>query len=89
MRSPSDTDLLLMAAAPADGGGAPSGPGGRPPSPFKGLGLAYIMVSSVLLGLGGGWLLDRHLGTSPRWTLILGLLFIAAGFVLVVQEARK
>ncbi|MBI3454590.1 MAG: AtpZ/AtpI family protein [Candidatus Rokubacteria bacterium] len=39
------------------------------------------MVISTVLGLAGGYYLDRWLGSSP-WLTLIGLLFgIAAGFV--------
>ncbi len=46
---------------------------------LSGVGLA--LVASTVLGLGGGYYLDRWLGTSPWLTLVGLLLGIAAGFV--------
>lgn len=46
---------------------------------LSGVGLTLVMAT--VLGLGGGMLLDRWLGTSP-WLMLIGLLLgIAAGFV--------
>jgi ATP synthase protein I len=44
-------------------------------------GVGLTLVVATVLGLTGGYYLDRWLGTSPWFTLV-GLLFgIAAGFV--------
>ncbi len=44
-------------------------------------GVGLTLVISTVLGLWGGYALDRWLGTSP-WLMLVGLLFgIAAGFV--------
>jgi ATP synthase protein I len=44
-------------------------------------GVGFTLVISTVLGLWGGRLLDRWLGTAP-WLMLVGLLFgIAAGFV--------
>jgi ATP synthase protein I len=42
--------------------------------------LGLVFVVAIVLGLAGGWWLDRHLGTSP-FGLLLGLLLgTVAGF---------
>jgi ATP synthase protein I len=44
-------------------------------------GVGLTLVICTVLGLAGGYYLDRWLGTGP-WLLLVGLLFgIAAGFV--------
>ncbi len=44
-------------------------------------GVGLTLVISTVLGLWGGSVLDRWLGTRP-WLMLVGLLFgIAAGFV--------
>jgi ATP synthase protein I len=44
-------------------------------------GVGLTLVIATVLGLAGGYYLDRWLGTSP-WLMLVGLLFgIAAGFV--------
>jgi F0F1-type ATP synthase assembly protein I len=58
--------------------------GGDSPS-WRGLGpllhLGLTFVACIVIGLGGGFWLDRALGTSP-WLLLAGLgIGIAAGFV--------
>ncbi|MDW8058506.1 MAG: AtpZ/AtpI family protein [Thermomicrobium sp.] len=59
-----------------------SGPGGRPPSTrdWQSIGVALSLglsvVSSLVLCIGGGVLLDRWLGTAPIFSLlgvVLGL----------------
>jgi F0F1-type ATP synthase assembly protein I len=43
--------------------------------------LGLTFVACIVIGLGGGFWLDRALGTSP-WLLLAGLgIGIAAGFV--------
>lgn len=44
-------------------------------------GVGITLVVSTVLGLAGGYALDRWLGTSPWFTLIGLLLGIASGFV--------
>jgi len=42
--------------------------------------LGLTFVAATVLGLAGGWWLDRRLGTSPGCLLLGLLLGIAAGF---------
>jgi ATP synthase protein I len=50
-------------------------------------GVGLTLVISTVLGLVGGYYLDRWLGTSP-WLTLIGLLFgIAAGFVNLFRAA--
>jgi F0F1-type ATP synthase assembly protein I len=65
----------------------------RPPGsgPFlsqlaSALDLPFVLVGAVVLGAGGGYLLDRRLGTSPVLALILGALGFAAGMFEVVRR---
>jgi ATP synthase protein I len=44
-------------------------------------GVGLTLVISTVLGLGGGYALDRWLGSSPWFTLAGLLLGIVAGFV--------
>jgi len=47
---------------------------------------AYTLIGSVVLLGGGGYLLDRWLGTSP-WGVLIGLLLgIAVGFYELVKS---
>lgn len=47
-----------------------------------------LVVSTVIGGLAG-WLLDKKLGTSPWFTLALGLLGIAAGFIEMFRIVKQ
>jgi ATP synthase protein I len=64
----------------------------EPSSPWKGVGevaqIGMTLVVATMLGLGGGYLLDRWLGTRP-WLSLVGLVFgIAAGFVNIFRTAK-
>jgi ATP synthase protein I len=51
--------------------------------------IGMTMVLSTIIGLAGGYFLDKWLGTAP-WLLLLGLGFgIAAGFVNLFRSTRK
>ncbi|HYE05129.1 MAG TPA: AtpZ/AtpI family protein [Planctomycetota bacterium] len=52
-------------------------------------GALYTMMGAVGLGVGGGWALDRHLGTSPRWLIGLSMLGLVVGFYHLVREAMR
>jgi ATP synthase protein I len=65
-------------------------PGGD--SPWKALGdlasIGITLVVATVIGLAGGYYLDRWLGTSP-WLTLVGLLFgIAAGFVNLFRSVK-
>lgn len=47
-------------------------------SPYISLGMQF--VTPVLMGVLGGYYLDKHYDTKPVWTLILALAGIAIGF---------
>ena len=50
--------------------------------------IAFVLPAAVLIGWGGGVLLDRWLRTN--WIYIVGLLFgSAAGLVEVVRQALR
>jgi F0F1-type ATP synthase assembly protein I len=61
----------------------------RPRNPFAGANAGYLPLSGVILGFGGGWLVDRAAGTLPLWTLVLGVVFTAAGLYHMVREAKR
>lgn len=87
------TSLLVFAAAPGNGddGSGTTRPSSAPiPSrPNRAVGGPYLMLASVLLGVGIGYLLDRNYLTTPRWTVGLGLLGIAVGLYHAVREASR
>jgi ATP synthase protein I len=60
----------------------------RDAGPYLGLGLSLAVC--ILLGLGGGYWLDRRLGTGP-WLLLLGGVFgmAAAGYQFYKATARR
>lgn len=51
--------------------------------------LPILLVASVVIGGGAGYLLDKHFHTSPVLTLILGLLGFAAGMIQLVRRLSK
>jgi ATP synthase protein I len=51
------------------------------------IGLALVL--STVIGLAGGYYLDRWLGSSPWLTLIGLLLGIAAGFVNLFRSVKR
>jgi ATP synthase protein I len=63
------------------------------PSAWRALGelstVGLTLVVATVLGLAGGYYLDRWLGTSP-WLTLIGLLFgIAAGFVNLFRSVKR
>jgi len=68
---------------------APSGEKGT----WKALGelssIGMALVVATVIGLGGGYYLDRWLGTTP-WLTLVGLgLGIAAGFVNLFRSVKR
>ena len=62
------------------------------PSAWKALGelstIGLTLVLATVIGLAGGYFLDRWLGTSP-WLTLLGLGFgIVAGFVNLFRSVK-
>jgi len=51
--------------------------------------VGFAMVLATVIGLLGGYYLDRWLGTKP-WLLLIGLGFgIAAGFVIFFRSVNR
>jgi ATP synthase protein I len=48
--------------------------------------LPFVLVGSVVIGAGLGYLLDKRFGTSPVLTLILGLLGFGGGMYEVIRR---
>lgn len=68
---------------------APSGEQGT----WKALGelssIGFALVVATVIGLAGGYWLDRWLGTAP-WLMLIGLGFgIAAGFVNLFRSVKR
>ena len=51
--------------------------------------IGLAMVLATVIGLAGGYYLDRWLGTSPWLTLVGLLLGIAAGFVNLFRSVKR
>jgi ATP synthase protein I len=63
------------------------------PNAWKALGelssIGITLVVATVIGLAGGYYLDRWLGTSP-WLTLIGLMFgIAAGFVNLFRSVKR
>jgi F0F1-type ATP synthase assembly protein I len=50
------------------------------------LDLPFVLVGSVVIAAGLGYLADRWLGTSPAFTLLLGLLGFAVGIIQILKR---
>ena len=48
--------------------------------------LPFVLVGSVVIGAGLGYLLDARLGTSPVFALLLGVLGFAGGMFEVIRR---
>lgn len=76
----------MLPAAPV---AMPDDPQRPAPPPFAGMAAAYLPIAGVAVGAGIGWLIDRSAGTLPRWTLILAIVFGAAGIYHMIKEGRR
>ena len=64
----------------------------EPDGRYRGIGLVgmgWVMVASVLMCMGAGWLIDRWLGTAPWFFIGLLLLGVVAGFVELIRMALR
>ncbi len=48
--------------------------------------LPFVLVGSLVIGAGLGYLLDKRFGISPILTLVLGLLGFAGGMFEVIRR---
>jgi F0F1-type ATP synthase assembly protein I len=48
--------------------------------------LPFVLVGSVLIGAGLGYLLDKRFGTSPVLALLLGALGFAGGMYELIRR---
>lgn len=53
------------------------------------MGAAYILVSSVLLGVGIGYVIDALRDTRPFWTITVFAIFFVAGTYHMIKEGSK
>jgi len=61
----------------------------KPKSPLAGMGAAWMMIGSVVIGVAVGLAIDHHFDTMPWATLGCSLLFMAAGIYLVIREGSR
>lgn len=48
--------------------------------------LPFVLVGSVVIAAGVGYVLDKHFGTSPILTLLLGLFGFGGGMFEVIRR---
>jgi ATP synthase protein I len=72
-----------------DGGRRPNGPGTPKPNWGLAFDLGLRLGISILIGLGGGLVVDNWLHTSPLFTLIGMVLGIGAAMVTIWNVARE
>lgn len=48
--------------------------------------LPFILIGSIVIGGGIGYLLDKRLGTSPVFSLLLGLAGFAGGMFELIRR---
>ena len=67
-----------------------SSPGGDPNRFVRQLGnvmdLPFVLIGSIVIGGGIGYLLDKKFGTSPVLSLLLGLLGFAGGMYELIRR---
>jgi F0F1-type ATP synthase assembly protein I len=51
--------------------------------------LPFIMIASIVIAGGAGYLIDRWLHTSPAFTLILGFLGFGAGICDIIRRLSR
>lgn len=58
-------------------------------NPLAGMGAAWLLIGSVVIGVVIGLGIDRHFKTMPWATLGCSLFFMAAGIYLVIREGSR
>ncbi|HYL10938.1 MAG TPA: AtpZ/AtpI family protein [Candidatus Acidoferrales bacterium] len=51
--------------------------------------LPFILVASILVGGGLGYVLDKKLGTTPAFVLLLGILGFGAGMWDIIRRVKS
>jgi F0F1-type ATP synthase assembly protein I len=51
--------------------------------------LPFVLVGSVVIAAGLGYFLDKRFGTSPTFTLLLGLFGFGAGIYEVIRRLTR
>ena len=51
--------------------------------------LPFVLIASVLVGGGLGYLLDKKLGTTPFFVLLLGFLGFGAGIWEIIRRVKS
>ena len=52
-------------------------------------GMGFTLVLSTFSGVAAGYFIDKYLGTSPVFTLILFVTGTVSGFYYIIKEAKK
>lgn len=87
--APVIADLAQLATEPGSDDARPEQKTPTKPAANGGFGGAYFMAAAILFGVGVGYLLDKHYGTSPRWTIALSMVFLVVGVYQTIREANK
>jgi len=58
-------------------------------NPLAGLGAAWLMFGSVVIGIALGLGIDHHFNSMPWATTGCSILFMAAGIYLVIREGSR
>jgi len=51
--------------------------------------LPFVLIASILVGGGLGYLLDKKLGTAPLFVLLLGFLGFGAGIWEIIRRVKS
>jgi len=53
------------------------------------IGMVWKMVGGAVVGVGGGYWLDKKLGTSPWLLIVLSLVGIGVGFYGLIHDMTR